>query len=94
VPLPDEAARLAILEVHAQEKPLGEDVDLESLAAETDDYSGAELAALVREASMRAIREFAREVGPAEANERAEEVRVTAAHFDAAMRSVERNRTE
>ena len=93
VPLPDEAARLAILEVHAQEKPLGEDVDLESLAAATEDYSGAELAALVREASMRAIREFAREVGPAEANERAEEVRVTAAHFDAAMRSVERNRT-
>ncbi len=93
VPLPDEAARLAILEVHAQEKPLGENVDLESLAAATEDYSGAELAALVREASMRAIREFAREVGPAEANERAEEVSVTAAHFDAAMRSVERNRT-
>jgi transitional endoplasmic reticulum ATPase len=93
VPLPDEAARLAILEVHAQEKPLGGNVDLESLAAETEDYSGAELAALVREASMRAIREFAREVGPAEANERAEEVSVTAAHFDAAMRSVERNRT-
>jgi hypothetical protein len=42
---------------------------------------------------MRAIREFAREVGPAEANERAEEVSVTGAHFDAAMRSVERNRT-
>jgi transitional endoplasmic reticulum ATPase len=93
VPLPDEAARLAILEVHAHEKPLGEDVDLEGLAAETGDYSGAELAALVREASMRAIREFAREVGPAEANERAEEVRVTGTHFEAAMRSVERNRT-
>jgi transitional endoplasmic reticulum ATPase len=93
VPLPDEDARLAILEVHAHEKPLAEAVDLESLAAETDGYSGAELAATVREASMRAIREFAREVGPAEANERAEEVRVTAGHFDAAMRSVERNRT-
>ena len=93
VPLPDEAARLAILEVHAQGKPLGEGVDLDALAAETEGYSGAELAALVREASMRAIREFAREVGPAEANERAEEVRVTPTHFDAAMRSVERNRT-
>jgi transitional endoplasmic reticulum ATPase len=93
VPLPDEAARLAILEVHAHEKPLGEDVDLDALAGETEGYSGAELEALVREASMRAIREFAREVGPAEANERAEEVSVTGAHFDAAMRSVERNRT-
>ena len=93
VPLPDEAARLAILEVHAHEKPLGGDVDLETLAAETDGYSGAEIEALVREASMRAIREFAREVGPAEANERAEEVSVTGAHFEAAMRTVERNRT-
>ena len=93
VPLPDEAARLAILEVHAHEKPLGEDVDLKTLAGDTEGYSGAELAAMVREASMRAIREFAREVGPAEANRRAEEVRVTAGHFDAAMRSVERNRT-
>jgi len=94
VPIPDEEARLAILEVHAHEKPLGEDVDLETLAAGTEGYSGAELAALVREASMRAIREFAREVGPAEADARAEEVRVTAGHFDAAMESVERNRTE
>ena len=94
VPLPDEAARLAILDVHAHEKPLDDEVGLKALAAETEGYSGAELEALVREASMRAIREFAREVGPAEANERAEEVSVTGAHFDAAMRSVERNRTE
>jgi len=93
VPLPDEGARLAILEVHAHEKPLGEGVDLETLAAGTGGHSGAELTALVREASMRAIREFAREVGPAEADARAEEVRVTADHFDAAMESVERNRT-
>jgi transitional endoplasmic reticulum ATPase len=94
VPLPDEAARRAILNVHAADKPLAEDVSIESLAAETGDCSGAELEALVREASMRAIREFAREVGPAEANERAEEVSVDAEHFAAARKAVERSKVD
>ena len=94
VPLPDEAARRAILEVHGAGKPFDDDVSIEALASETAGYSGAELEALVREASMRAIRAFAREVGPAEANERAEEVSIGAAHFEAAMSVVERNRTD
>jgi transitional endoplasmic reticulum ATPase len=94
VPLPDEAARRAILEVHGAGKPFDEDVSIESIAAETAGYSGAELEALVREASMRAIREFAREVGPAEANERAEEVSIGAAHFEAARRVVERSKID
>jgi len=94
VPLPDEAARRAILEVHGAGKPFDDDVSIDAIAAETAGYSGAELEALVREASMRAIREFAREVGPAEANERAEEVGIGAAHFEAARRVVERSKVE
>jgi transitional endoplasmic reticulum ATPase len=94
VPLPDEAARRAILEVHGAGKPFDDDVSIDAIAAETTGYSGAELEALVREASMRAIREFAREVGPAEANERAEEVGIGAAHFEAARRVVERSKVD
>ncbi|MFC7226884.1 AAA family ATPase [Salinirubellus salinus] len=94
VPLPDEAARRAILEVHGAGKPFAEDVSVASLAAETAGYSGAELEALVREASMRAIREFAREVGPAEANERADEIVVGADHFAAAREAVERSKVD
>ncbi|MFB6165439.1 MAG: CDC48 family AAA ATPase [Haloarculaceae archaeon] len=84
VPEPDAAARREILAVHARDKPLAEDVDLDDLASETEGYTGAELAALVREASMRAIRQFAAEHDPEEARERAGEVRITADHFAAA----------
>jgi transitional endoplasmic reticulum ATPase len=85
VPAPDAGARLAILEVHARGKPIAEDVDLRALAEELEGYTGADLAAIVRGASMRAIRETAQKYGPEEANERADEVVVSKRHFDAAI---------
>jgi transitional endoplasmic reticulum ATPase len=84
VPNPDEAAREEILRVHTRGKPLDEDVELPALASATDGLSGAELEAIVREASMLAIREMADRMGPEEASERADEVRITADHFDRA----------
>jgi len=88
VPAPDEAARRAILRVHAEGKPLAADVDVEELAVETAGYSGADLEALVRGASMRAIRELAGEIGPGAANERAGEIRIRPHHFRAAREAV------
>ncbi|QLD87502.1 CDC48 family AAA ATPase [Natronomonas salina] len=88
VPDPDEAARREILAVHARGKPLGDDVDLDELAAETEGFSGAELAALLRESSMRAIRELATELGPEAANERADEIVIGNEHVTAAMEQV------
>lgn len=84
IPLPDEEARRAIIDVHSEGKPYADDVDLDALARETDGYSGADLAALVREASMLAIREFAGDLGPEAATERADEVTITAQHFETA----------
>ena len=89
VGLPDEEARRAILQVHGSDKPVAADVDLDELAGETAGYSGADLQALIRQASIRAIREFARDVGPAEANERAPEVDITPAHLEAAREAVD-----
>ena len=57
VPPPDKEARLEILRIHTRKMPLAEDVDLELLAIRTEGYSGADLAALVREAAMLALRE-------------------------------------
>jgi len=57
VPPPDKKARLEILKVHTKKIALDEDVSLEELAEKTEGYTGADLAALVREASLRAIRE-------------------------------------
>ena len=85
VPEPDEAGRRAILDVHTTGKPLAEDVDLDALAARAAGYSGADLAALVRTASMHAIRAVAEGRAPETANERANEVVLTAEGFEEAL---------
>jgi transitional endoplasmic reticulum ATPase len=89
VPAPDAGGRRAILAVHGRGKPFADDVALDDFVPVTEGFSGADLEALVREASMRAIREFASEMGPEAATERADEVRITRAHFEQALESVE-----
>ncbi|HDD42785.1 MAG TPA: AAA family ATPase, partial [Nitrososphaeria archaeon] len=54
--IPDRNARREILQIHTRGMPLAEDVDLEKLAEITRGYTGADLAALCREAAMKAIR--------------------------------------
>ncbi|WP_254524719.1 AAA family ATPase [Natrinema caseinilyticum] len=81
---PDRAAREKILAVHTRDKPLDEDVDVSELAAELEGYTGADLEALVRDASMRAIREVASEHDPETANEKAADVRIGRRHIEAA----------
>jgi transitional endoplasmic reticulum ATPase len=88
VPLPDEAARREILAVHARETPLAADVDLDAVAAETAGFSGAQLEALVRDASLRAVREIVETVEPEEAGEHTDRVTVTREHVDAALASL------
>ena len=86
---PDVDAREKILEVHARGKPLADDVDLAELAADLEGYTGADIEALVRDASMKAIREVATAYEPEQANERADEVVIEREHIDAARRSLE-----
>ncbi|UCC33019.1 MAG: CDC48 family AAA ATPase [Candidatus Bathyarchaeota archaeon] len=56
VPDPKEKARSEIFKVHTKDMPLAKDVDLTSLAKMTDNYSGADIDALCREAAMHALR--------------------------------------
>jgi cell division protease FtsH len=56
VPNPDRRGRQRILEVHAAGKPLAEDVDLLAIARRTPGFSGAQLAGLVNEACLEAVR--------------------------------------
>ncbi len=53
---PDLKGRTEILKVHANGKPLDEDVDLERVARQTIGFSGADLANLVNEAAILAAR--------------------------------------
>jgi cell division protease FtsH len=53
---PDRLGRRKILEVHAKGKPLAPEIDLDTLAAGTPGFTGADLANLVNEAALLAAR--------------------------------------
>ena len=57
VGLPDIKGREAILKVHAKQKPLAEDVDLNQVARSTAGFTGADLENLLNEAALLAARE-------------------------------------
>ncbi len=56
VPLPNQSERAAILAVHARGKVLAEDADLDIVARATPGFSGADLANLINEAAINAVR--------------------------------------
>ena len=58
LPMPDAAARRAILQVHMKRMPLGKDVKIEALVQSTEGLVGADLEGLCRQAALFAIREM------------------------------------
>jgi cell division protease FtsH len=64
VGLPDVKGRRAILDVHAENKPIEIGVDLDALARKTYGFSGAQLADLLNESAILAARRSASEIGP------------------------------
>lgn len=56
IPLPSKSGRFEILKIHTINKPLGEDVNLESVAAQTYGFSGAHLESVTNEAAIIALR--------------------------------------
>ncbi|TIA91417.1 hypothetical protein E3P99_01105 [Wallemia hederae] len=55
--IPDPIGRLEILRIHTKNMKLGDDVNLEQIAADTHGYVGADMASLCSEAAMQQIRE-------------------------------------
>ena len=56
IPMPNKQGRLEILQIHTRNVPLAEDVNLAKLAEMTHGFTGADLAALVKEAALNAIK--------------------------------------
>ena len=56
IPLPNQVERTAILAIHGQGKKLARDVDLDAVSRGTPGFSGADLANLVNEAAINAVR--------------------------------------
>ena len=56
IPMPDEKAREQIFTIHTKRMPLDKSIDIMELAKVTDNYTGAEIENVCREAGMSAIR--------------------------------------
>lgn len=63
VELPDRGDREQILKVHAQNKPLAEDVNFTVIAQRTPGFSGADLYSLMNESAIMAAREKRKTIG-------------------------------
>jgi transitional endoplasmic reticulum ATPase len=56
--VPGEPDRIEIMKIHTRGMPLSEDVSLEHISQQTHGFVGADLAALAREAAIRALRRY------------------------------------
>jgi len=63
VPSPDVLAREQILEVHAKNKKIADDVDLKTIAKNTSGFSGADLENVLNEAALLAARRDLKQIG-------------------------------
>lgn len=57
VKAPDQASRKKVLEIHTTSIPVGDDVNIKNLSELTENFGGADLEAVCREAAMFALRE-------------------------------------
>jgi len=88
VPTPDGEARVEIFKIHTSGKPLAEDVKIEELAEKTENFTGADIAAICNEAVMLAIREYISQGGKMDKEELAKS-KVTMEHFEEAISRIE-----
>jgi len=92
IPIPDQNARLTILEIHSRGMPLSEDVNLNKLAEITHGFVGADLQALCREAAMLCLRKVIPEIDLGTSNipyETMMNLKVSMEHFIEALKEIE-----
>ncbi len=90
--VPDRDARLQIMQIHTRGMPLAEDVELDKLADVTHGFVGADLAALAKEAALRAARRVLPEIDLEEKTippEVLEKLTVTREDFHSALGEME-----
>lgn len=63
VDLPDKKGRLHILQLHAKNKPVSPEANMERVASETFGFSGAQLESVMNEAAIYAMRDDHEEIG-------------------------------
>ncbi|MBC8251904.1 MAG: CDC48 family AAA ATPase, partial [Candidatus Nitrosopelagicus sp.] len=62
ISVPNADGRLEVMLIHTRGMPIGDDVNLKSLASELHGYTGADMKSLCREAAIRSIRRYLPEI--------------------------------
>jgi len=89
VPPPDKEGRKEIFAIHLKGKPLAEDIDLDVLAEKTNEYVGADIEAICREATMLMLREVLQPGMDRErAKKEAKKIKITKKHLEDAIKKV------
>jgi transitional endoplasmic reticulum ATPase len=89
VPPPDKESRIRIFKIHTSKKPLAEDVNIDTLANQTEGYTGADIAALASAAVMLALREHIEKYkDPKKADAEKKELKVHMKNFEDAMKKI------
>ncbi len=92
ISVPDKQGRLNILKIHTRNMPLDKSVKLESLAAKTHGFVGADLASLAKEAAMNVLRKLLPEMNLEEDKEIPKEILdkiiITKEDFEESLRVV------
>ena len=90
---PDADARREILRIHTREKPLADEVSIETLVERTDGFVGADLEALCREAAAAAVRGYVRTTREGSTGVDVGSIELTGDHFEHAFEEIELSRT-
>ena len=93
IDLPDRKDRKAILDIYFKDKPLGNDINVEALAAKTAGSSGADLSNIVNEAAIRAARRRSKKIENRDVVEAFEKVAIGPARKNSIMSEKEKELT-
>jgi transitional endoplasmic reticulum ATPase len=96
LPEPDQKSREEIFKIHTKHKPLAKDVDLKSLAMETEGKTGADIELICRRASLLAIREFIekglhkpeKDSHPEDKESKDKDFKISRKHFEEAVKLI------
>jgi len=87
LPIPNEGTRYKIFEIHTKGKPLDKNMNLKELAKVTDGWTGADIEAMVRNASMQAVKEFIEKHKGKPGREEIKRFTINKKHFEGAIKS-------
>lgn len=94
VPVPDIEGRERILQVHTANSPISDNVDIRTVAEQADGFVGADLEALVREATMAATRQLIDGLDPQSEEHETTKMEIEMKHFEYALDEITPSVTE